>query len=78
MRDVQQRKILEHLEPFTRRDGVSCTCFVNDKLSGKIAAFWAPRHFAEWNHNTVSGLAPDNKSPLLDTFTIWCPCADST
>jgi hypothetical protein len=30
--DIQQGKILEHLEAFTRRDGVSCTCFVNDEL----------------------------------------------
>ena len=31
-RDVQQRKILEHLQPFSRRTGVSGTYFVNDKL----------------------------------------------
>ena len=75
---LRKDEFLEHLELFSRRDGVSCNCFVNDKWSGKRAAFWAPRHFAEWNHNTVSGLAPENKSPLFDTFTIWRPCADST
>jgi len=31
-RDIEQRKILKHLQPQTRCDRVASACFVNDKL----------------------------------------------